>query len=178
MTESLKEKLTHLEPDGGVVLLQVSLEKAVAVNIDTLQALQSLGWEGVYVLLSHDYLELSQSLAKGGVDLSRLSFVEGVSQMYGIKQEENPRLRYVPSPLALSELSKAIVSLAPDKKFVFLDSVTVILLYNALERTLEFCRSLAASLKKLKVLLIIESISLDETLLQELKELSNEVIQC
>jgi hypothetical protein len=66
------------------------------------------------------------------------------------------------------------------KKFVFLDSITTVLLYNSLERTLKFSEFLTSSLKRLQVAGVMVSVSkgfANDNLIKELTKMSNEVIK-
>jgi len=89
----------------------------------------------------------------------------------------------VAGPVSVDEISKQVTQIAPtlkgSKKFVFLDSITTVLLYNSLERTLKFTEFLTQSLKMLQVVGIVVSVSkgfANDSLIKELTKVSNEVI--
>ncbi len=90
---------------------------------------------------------------------------------------------YVDGPLALDAIlkdaTKAIDDIKEDKKFLFFASITAILLYNSLDKTLEFTKFLTKLLNKSKIIGIIEMVSMgvvNEKIAQELSKLSNETI--
>ena len=182
VTELLKKKYAQLG-QGWVTLLQVPVKNSLRVNIEAIRVLQSMGYEGIYITLSKDYLELSKILREAEIDLGKLAFIDGISQMYGVKQVKDSNVTYVAGPLSMDEISQRITEIAPaikmPKKFVFLDSITTILLYNSLARTIRFSQFLNNTLKKLNLLGIVVSVSsgfANEALIKKLTNLSNEVI--
>jgi KaiC/GvpD/RAD55 family RecA-like ATPase len=182
VTKLLNEKFKRLKT-GWITVVQVPIEKAMDVNIETLKTLQNLGYEGIYVTLSKDYKELSQLFRKHNIDMGRIAFIDGVSQMYGLGAVDAPSVKYISGPLSLDGIIAAITDIIPvmktKKKFVFLDSITTVLLYNSLERTLKFSKFLTSSLKRLQVSGVMVSLSkgfANDNLIRELKKMSNEVI--
>lgn len=179
----LKDRFSRLN-HGWVALIQVPMEKTMEVNIESIKILQSLGYEGVYITLSKDYVELSQLFREKGVDMGRLAFIDGVSQMYGIGAVDSPNVKYISGPISLDGIVAAITDIVPamkaEKKFVFLDSITTVLLYNSLERTLKFSEFLTTSLKRLNVAGVMVSVSkgfANDNLIKELSKMSNEIIK-
>jgi KaiC/GvpD/RAD55 family RecA-like ATPase len=145
--------------------------------------LQLLDYEGIYITLSKDYIELAKIFRKQGIDMKRLAFVDGVSQMYGIGAADAPGVKYISGPLSLDGIIAAITDIIPvmksKKKFVFLDSITTVLLYNSLERTLKFTEFLTTSLKRLQVAGVVASVSkgyANDNLIKALTKVSSEVI--
>ena len=183
ITKLLKEKYEKLG-QGWVALMQIPVEKAMDINIETLKVLQGLGYEGIYITLSKDYVELSKVFREKDIDMGRIAFIDGVSQMYGIGAVDAPNVKYISGPLSLDGIVAAITDIVPvmrrKKKFVFLDSITTVLLYNSLERTLKFSEFLTTSLKRLQVAGVVTSVSkgfANDKLIKELTKMSNEVIK-
>ena len=182
VTSLLKEKYAKLG-QGWIALLEMPIDKSMEVNIEAIKVLQSMGYEGIYITLSKDYIELSKLFRKADIDLGKLTFIDGISQMYGIEEVDSPNVTYVAGPISIDAISNIIRKVAPNiqkvKKFVFLDSITTVLLYNSLERTVKFSQFLSEALKKLQLVGIVVSVSrgfANEALLKELAKLSNEVI--
>jgi KaiC/GvpD/RAD55 family RecA-like ATPase len=169
--------------NGCITLLQVPIEDAMSVNVEAITILQSLGYEGIYITLSKDYNELSKLFTEKGVDMSKLMVVDGISQMYGIEEVEEKNVCYVSGPIATDAISESITqmvkTMSNEKKFVFLDSITTVLLYNSLERTLQFSKFLTQVLKDLQISEIVVSVSqgfANKELIKELTKISNKVI--
>lgn len=179
----LKDKLSKLT-DGWVTLLEIPVERAVEINVTALKVLQEMGYEGVYITLSKDYIELSKLFREKGIDMGKIAFIDGISQMYGVSEVTSPNVTYVSGPLSIDALSDAVTNrvgtMKAEKKFVFLDSITTILLYNSLEKTIEFSNFITDSFKKMKVVGIVVSISrgfTNEKLIAELTKVSNQTIE-
>jgi len=182
VTKLLEEKFSRLG-NGWITLLQIPIQNSMEINIEAIRTLQTMGYEGVYITLSKDYVELSKLLKEGGIDMGKLAFVDGISQMYGMGKVKAPNVNYVEGPLSIDSIVESITEIIPkmksNKKFVFLDSITTVLLYNSLERTLKFSNFLTVSLKKMGVVGIVVSVSkgfANEALIRELTKVSNEVI--
>ena len=152
VTILLKEKYAKLG-QGWVTLLEVPIDESMKVNIEAIKVLQSMGYEGIYITLSKDYIELSKLFREAGIDLGKLTFIDGISQMYGIEKADAPNVTYVAGPISIDAISETISKIATSiqkaKKFVFLDSITTVLLYNSLERTVKFSQFLSEALKNL-----------------------------
>jgi KaiC/GvpD/RAD55 family RecA-like ATPase len=183
ITQLLHDRFSRLE-HGWVALLQIPVEKTMEMNIEALKTLQSLGYEGVYVTLSKDYVELSKVFREQGIDMGKLAFIDGVSQMYGIGAVDAPNVKYISGPISLDGIVAAITDIIPvmksEKKFVFLDSITTVLLYNSLERTLQFSEFLTKSLRRLEVAGVMVSVSkgfANDALIKRLSKMSNEIIK-
>lgn len=180
VSELLKQKYTRLA-SGWITLLQIPIEYSMDVNVESIKSLQSLGYEGIYITLSKPAIELEAIFRENGIEVSKIYFVDGITQMYGSKQIE--RVEYVLGPLAIDAISSSVYKLIPKikskKRFVFLDSITTVLLYNSLPRTLQFSNFLTETLKKKKLVGIVVSVSrglANTKLIAQLEKLSDEVI--
>jgi KaiC/GvpD/RAD55 family RecA-like ATPase len=183
ITELLHNHFSRLSR-GWVALLQIPVENTMDMNIEALKTLQELGYEGVYITLSKDYVELSKIFREKGINMGKLAFIDGVSQMYGIGAADAPNVKYISGPISLDGIVAAVTDIIPvmksEKKFVFLDSITTVLLYNSLERTVKFSEFLTSSLKRLEVAGVMVSVSkgfANDNLIKELTKMSNEVIK-
>jgi len=182
ITALLKEKYTRLG-QGWITLMQLPIDKAMKVNIEAIKVLQSLGYEGIFITLSKDYMELSKIFREKGIDMGKLHFIDGISQMYGVEEVDSPSVTYVAGPISIdaitTSITETISKMGSDRKFVFLDSITTVLLYNSLDRTLRFSQFLTKSLKEMRTAGIVVSVSkgfANDNLIKELTKISNEVI--
>ncbi|MCH9612729.1 MAG: hypothetical protein S4CHLAM102_12260 [Chlamydiia bacterium] len=168
---------------GWVLLLQVPVEETAAVNTEALRTLQNQDYEGVYVTLSKEYPTLSKSFADQGIDLDKIHFIDCISQMYGIKEEQSDRVSYIAGPLSIDKIVDTITErgmrIQTPNKYVFLDSITTVLLYNSLERTVHFTQFLLNAFKSLGMVGVVVSVSegfANKTLLKELTKSADEII--
>jgi archaellum biogenesis ATPase FlaH len=136
---------------GELAQLHVPVQKSLAVYAALLLDLQKAGYDGTYVTLFKPYPELAEAFSEAGVDLKRLLFVDGISEMNGHGKAVAARVRYIPSPFfldeILAEVKRSLTVSRNKKRFVMFDSITAALLYNQVDRTLEFLEKLKALLK-------------------------------
>jgi KaiC/GvpD/RAD55 family RecA-like ATPase len=184
ITKLLRGKYKQMKATGWVSLVQVPTEHHLVINTEALKVLiNEMGYQCIYITLGKTCTELDKIYKKSGVDVSKLYFVDAISQMYGEKTSSSKRCVYTAGPLDVdsitSSLRDLLASLSAEKKCVFLDSVTTVLLYNSLPRTVRFSQFLTQTLKKMNVTGIMVSIAKGETttrLVQELSKLCDEVL--
>lgn len=147
----LEGRLSRREA-GAFSLLSVPAQEIMLANVEAVRLLVAQGYSGVYASLSKDYLSVSSGLEEAGIDLGKIRFVDAVSRMYGIAPVETGDVVYVDGPLSMDALMEGIAtsirSLKGGKRFVLLDSLTIVLLYNSLDETVDFGKALRALLKK------------------------------
>lgn len=182
MPNTVEEEIRELKP-GEIFVLQTPVENSIHANITAVKTLQSAGYSGVYITFFKDYLELAKLMKDGGVDVSQLAFVDGVTKLYGLSQALEKNIEYIDGPLSLDvtldTVTKMLAFTPGDKKFIFLDSLTVVLLYNSLSRTEEFVRSLSELIKKANYAGVFSLASRgipNEALVNELKQTSDRLI--
>jgi len=182
VTEMLKQTYTDLE-DGWLTLIQLPPQTTMAVNIEAIKTLQTMDAGGIYLTLSQSCSQLLPRLQKAGVDTGKILFIDGISRMQGAKELEEPNVTYVAGPLAIDEMTNNIHTLAPkitgDRKYLFLDSITTVMLYNSLETTLKFSQFIQDITKQMQLVGIVASISnqvAHNELIEELSKLANKVI--
>jgi hypothetical protein len=170
--------------NGTITLLEVPAKKHMKINTETLKLfINKLGYQCIYITLGKGCYELDTSFNKAGITANTLQFIDAISQMYGISGIQNKRYHYVAGPLDIDGITACIQEILPrlpgQKKCVFLDSVTTVLLYNALPRTIRFSKFLTQELKKTGVTSIMVSVVKGLTtqkLRDELAKLSDKVL--
>jgi KaiC/GvpD/RAD55 family RecA-like ATPase len=183
VSKLLKEKYTKLQ-SGWVTLIEVPSENHMAINIETLKVLiDQLGYSCVYITLSKPYTELEASFKAKGVNVEKMYFIDAISKMYGENQPSTKRCVYTSGPIDVDSITSAmreiLRGLGSVKKCVFLDSVTTVLLYNSLPRTLRFSQFLTEILKKIQsegVIVCIAKGEKTKNLIAELKKNCDEHI--
>lgn len=181
-TDIFTHKLATFK-EGQIVLLIIPIDRFYEMSTVAIKLLQQQNYIGVYISLAKDYLELNNILNNAGVDLKKMYFIDGISRMYGIKEIKSDQVAYVAGPLSLSEISKKVEEIigktAGQKKFIFLDSITVAVLYNSVDQSIEFGRFLIDLSRKQKVIGIISAITrtfANKALVESLTKISDEVI--
>lgn len=175
VSQRLREIFEQAEK-GWITLIQVPIENAQTINLESILILQSLGYKGMYISLSKDFFELKEIMGAKGIDINQIVVVDGVSEMYGTQKAKNGNVRYVEGPLSISNILAEVETFAKedaeDKKFVFLDSITTVLMYNSLDRTVNFGSTLIKLTTKLDMVGVLVSVSSGITNIQMVDELS------
>lgn len=185
ITKLLKNKYARLKKTGWITLLNAPIEKYMMVNMEAIRVLiEDMGFIGVYITVNKPYPELVKILSSGGLDTRKLYFVDAISQTYGMQPKPSKQCKYVFGPLNIEGIVEAVHETLPGmaknkKVFVFIDSITTVLLYNHLPRTIRFSKFLTRDLRKLNINGIMVSVAAgmtNERLVKEVKQLCDEVI--
>jgi KaiC/GvpD/RAD55 family RecA-like ATPase len=155
VTALLRQKYKKLGK-GWLTLVEVPADKHMSVNSEAIKILvNELGYTCVYITLSKTAVELDKLFKTEGVDTNKLFFIDAISQMYGETGKESKRFNYTGGPLDVDSITvslrELLTSIQAEKKCVFLDSVTTVLLYNSLPRTIRFSKFLTRTLKQVGV---------------------------
>jgi archaellum biogenesis ATPase FlaH len=107
---------------------------------------------GVYVTLSTPYATLYSDLKKGGVDVSRLFFIDCITKYSGSNPKPLNNCSFTDNQ-TLAEMSISIADLMNNGSynFVFFDSMTTLLLYNSVDSAEKFLHYLINKLRDLGV---------------------------
>jgi KaiC/GvpD/RAD55 family RecA-like ATPase len=186
VTALLQEKYKALKKTGWITLLNAPIENYMDVNTEAIRVLiEDMGFEGIYITVNTPYAEIVKEFSVRGLDLSKLRFIDAISQMYGLSLKETKQCKYVMGPLNINDITMKVreflkeMTTAKRKIFVFIDSITTMLLYNHLPRTVRFSKFLTEDLRKTKVSGIMVSVAAgmtSERLVNEVKQFCDEVI--
>jgi len=178
---SLGDKLKNL-PQNAFLLANVYAEDVTHVAASAAATLTGRGFSGVFVSLAKDYLSATVLLEVAGADVSRMKFIDAASRVYGITPVESSEVIYVDGPLSIDPLIDAVAAsleALSGKRFVVLDSLTSILLYNTPEKTLAFGKKLRTLLKKegvIGVVVLAYQDSINQDLVQKLEKAGGEAV--
>jgi KaiC/GvpD/RAD55 family RecA-like ATPase len=183
LTNLLREKYKKLGT-GWVTLLRVPTESHMKVNTEALKVLiNEMKYSCIYITLGKSSTELDKLFKSKGVDVSNLYYLDAISQMYGVSKTSTKKCVYVSGPLDIDSITVSLRELLSTmqgkKKCVFLDSITTVLLYNSLSRTIRFSKFLTKTLKDIGVDGIMVSIAkgkATDNLVKELGKLCDEIV--
>lgn len=176
MSMSLSEQFKGL-PEPFIVLFIANPEDYVSQNLALLKDFVNVKkMAGIYVTVNRPYLSLLSLLKKGGIDTSRMFFIDLVTKTLNDMPERKSNRIFMGSATNLTDLSLAIsqaVSANPTaKKFIYLDSLSTMLIYNEAGSLSRFSHFLTGRLREWNVDGVF--ISLDS---ESDKELTNKMAQ-
>lgn len=133
----------HIYNQANLVLLRLLIEK-----------LQ----QGLYVSLNKPYEALHQELRQSGLDPNMVYCIDAVSKETG-KFSNSEKCFCLEDPSSLTELSVLTASLLNDKKirFIILDSLSTLLLYNDVKEAEKFLHDLVNKARKSNASVIVTS---------------------
>lgn len=134
--------------DSPVVLLSTSPVTYQLSVLDTVRYFSDRFGNGLYITLNKPTATLQKNLEKSGVSLSKLFFLDSITSTAA---EETESTCYLGKMRELSELCLAISRLVSEKKgikFVLLDSVSTLLIYNDAKSVTRFCHLVTEKLRR------------------------------
>ncbi len=100
---------------------------------------------GVYVTINKPYSDLVKGLT---TPPENVHYVDAITALTGRELTEMPRVTYLDSPLSLVELNLAIAEklkgISSNAKFLVMDSISTLLVYNAPQAVEKFCHTVIA----------------------------------
>ncbi len=116
---------------------------------------------GVYVSINKPYADIVKTLT---TPPAQTQFVDAITALTGRGTEDNQTVTFIDSPLALVELNLAISDrlkgVVSNQKFLILDSISTLLVYNSPQAVEKFCHTVIAKNRNENVVgifLMIES---------------------
>lgn len=139
-------------PDGWIILLETSAEKALEVSLRALQYLISKkNYIGIVLSASRPYKNLLQLYGKKGIDTNRILFLDCISKSQSLDVEQKGNVLYLEAVSDLTSISLALkgsMEKIQGEKFVYIDSITTMLIHNKPE---VFARFIHAILTKMRI---------------------------
>ncbi|WP_202319614.1 DUF7504 family protein [Archaeoglobus neptunius] len=137
--------------DNGaeIVLVKVDSKKYVKVCLEIVKHFTGIA-EGIFVTLNRPYFSLKKMLAKEGVDLSKLYFIDCITLQLGGEVVDENRCFYLtsPDPVQLQiTIERAMDLVTAENRFIYLDSLSTISLYKSFETLIKFLRHLTGKMR-------------------------------
>ena len=169
--EDLKDRLDKSlgTLDGKHIIMLKSDSKNYSDSVfETLRYVTGKGMGGVYLTSALPQEYISEKLEKYGINTENLYFIDTVSCMMGSTPGERGRCALVKSPGSLDDIEmlayKLIDKIEPEEKFLLIDSVSNLLIYNDACKLVKFSESLIKYMRSKKIRGVIASVAqqLDE----------------
>lgn len=120
--------------------------------------LKKLQLQGLYVTLNKPYETMREELKKINLDINKISCIDAVSKETG-KYSNIDKVLYLEDPSSLTELLFLIKTVCDEGeiKFIFLNSLNTLFLYNNQESVEKFVRSFVNKARKSNISVVIMS---------------------
>ena len=147
----IREKFEALNDkfDKSVTLLETPAESCFEDVMDSVASMLEKEKKGVYVTASRPYKYISKEMQKRNINKGSVLFIDCISRMVGDPGDGD--CTYVENPASLEEISMYIISLLDkiesDKKFLIMDSISTLLIYNNSTAIKEFSMFLINKLR-------------------------------
>ena len=153
MDETSLEKSVYLDEinDTDILLLLSNAGTYSQTSIDVLQQfVNKRNMPGVYVSFSKPYDTLKKTL-KDIIDLELVTFIDGMTMTTIGRSEQREGCFYLSSLTNLSELgiaiSQAVKSVPGEKKFILIDSLSTLFIYNNKDSVSKFMHYIIGNLR-------------------------------
>ncbi len=167
-----------------IILASVPAKEYQKANLEMIRELiENENTPGVYVTLSKPFKTVEQAFKKAAIDTRMILFIDAVTKTAGGEAKKTDNCLYIGSPENLSDISlamdQAVRSLPSKDKFVFFDSLSVLLMYNEVSTVAKFIHFLVSKMRVWKVKGIIVSLTKekDKGLIEELMQFCDALIE-
>ncbi|MFH1779532.1 MAG: hypothetical protein ABH803_00100 [Candidatus Micrarchaeota archaeon] len=167
--------------EGEIVLVLISPQKYVETNLELLKYLQKMRMRGVYITINKPHSVLCNLFKKNKVDCSSIFFIDCVSELIHSDTSRSKNVVFV-SPKNLTGISIAISELIKSiegRKYVFIDSLSTLLIYNSLGSLNKFSHFLTNRFRSNGVTSVFLSLEgdLDPSFLSTMSKFCDRVIK-
>ncbi len=147
----LVTKTFELLPKGFCIILVENMSNYNTINTRVAKYFVDKGMHGIYVTVNKNIDELVNALEQEKVNIEGIQFIDTVTKMASDNEREGPNFYYLDSPKDMLGLSvtveKAMAAVKSKEKFLILDSLTTLLVYNKEGSVDKFVHSLASKVK-------------------------------
>ena len=139
LKNQIKSEIESLS-SNFIVLLDTHAENYFESVMESAGAMTAKNKKGVYVTVSRPYRYILREMQKRNIKTDGLVFIDCISSMAGERGEGN--CTFVENPAALEEISMYLTfsldKLESTEKFMIIDSISTLLIYNSLNSVKEF----------------------------------------
>jgi len=136
--------------DKWIVMVETSAEKMVGNSLSIIKHLIDNGSVGIILSASRPYNNLLNLYEKNGIDTSKILFIDCISKSQKIDLAQQGNVIYHNAVSDLTNISLSIrktLDKIPGEKFVFIDSITTMLIHNNPEIFTRFVHGMITKLR-------------------------------
>jgi len=180
----IDEILKNLKPNR-VALFIIDPKKYHSVHLKILKGLIKIKkFSGIYITVNKPYDALFKYLKDNKLPTDNIFFIDAISKSVSNEIRLTENCLYIPSPSHLTDLGMALTQALESMnrrgdKFLILDSISTLLVYNDFETVAKFVHFIISRLRVFGLVGLIISIEkiLDEKMINILMEMCDEVIE-
>lgn len=185
MVKSLKELKEYLKkvPKDSIVLVNVAAANYFHTNMEILRFLcNEEALAGVYVTVNKPYDTIKRVLEEENVNTKHLFFIDAITRNSGGEGKNTENVFYLDSPENLTglgvALSEAVNKIDGEYRFLFLDSLSTLLLYHNSGTVAKFSHFLTGRMRmwRLRGILISLEKETDPKLTSQLSQFCDLVV--
>jgi hypothetical protein len=179
--KKIEKELSDL-PDSWIVLLETSAEKAMEVSLAAIKILTRKGYTGIILSASRPYLNLVNLYRSNGIDEKKIFVLDCISKSQVTKLEAFENVMYIEHVSDLTSMAICItdcIKKIKGSKFVFVDSVTTMLIHNKPNTFAAFIHSILTKMRinSINGLLISIEAETNKEVRAEIAQLCDKVIK-
>lgn len=181
---ALRNFIRGLKPKS-VVLFVINARKYHQLHPRLLRTvIEEKKFAGIYVTVNKPYEILVKNLKDNGINTENIFFIDAITKSVSEEIRISEDCLYIPSPSRLTDLSIALSQALggmrrKESKFIFIDSLSTLLIYNSFDVISKFIHFLISRLRLFGLVGIIISIEkqVDERMLNLLTEMCDEIVE-
>lgn len=182
IAQKVEEEISSL-PEHFIVLFVVSAKMYHQLNEALLKVLLSTEHlKGIYITVNKPYSAIKPSLEAKGINTNNLFFIDAITQRVSGIAMRTEGVLFMASPQSLTDLGiaidEALSSFGEGQKFVLLDSLSTLQIYNSSGTVANFLHFLTAKLRisGVKGVFITLQAGTDQRLIDLLVQFGDKVI--
>jgi hypothetical protein len=182
--ETLRKFIRGLK-SNSVVLFIIDAKKYHEIHPKLLHTIiEEKAFAGIYITVNKPYDVLVNYLKENGIKTDNIFFIDTISKAVSedIRMTEN--CLFIPSPSRLTDLAIALSQALEgmekkENKFIFIDSVSTLLIYNPFDVIAKFIHFIISRLRLFGLVGIMISIEkqIDEKMINILIEMCDDVVE-
>ncbi len=136
---------------ASVILLIENISYHAATRTELLRYFKSKDYAGIYVTLNTPITNLITLFEKASLNIENIYFIDGITKLTDSKVVESEHCQYVESPRDIVDLSflidETMRKIQHPKKFVIIDSISTLMVYNSTQAIKQFAHSITGKIK-------------------------------
>lgn len=167
MDRKVEGALANVGPADVVLVTVASDSYSVAQDSLLRHFVQEQGMGGVYIAVNKPFAAIRKGMERQGLDDKKVRFIDMVSKMSGCSQPKAKNCEYLEAPTNLTELmlvlENSVDEIKQPKKFLIVDSVATLLVYNDVEAVEKLIHAMVGKVGEWKVIAVLLMVLSEDT---------------